>query len=65
VYTQDEIERALSEAGFSLLGAFDAHAWKPPGRRTARIDFVAAKDDSPQLRKHFDAVYGDLRDQLA
>jgi hypothetical protein len=65
VYAQREIEEALDRAGLSLLGAFDAHTWKPPHRRTVRIDFVAARDPSRALRKRFDSIYAEVRRQFA
>ena len=64
VYEQDEIEQALLDAGLTLLGVYDAHTWKPPNRRTVRIDFVAARSDSAALRKRFSGVYADMRRQF-
>ena len=34
--------RQLAEAGLAVLAAYDARNWREPGRRTVRIDFVAA-----------------------
>ena len=65
IYTQKEIQRALGHAGLSLLGAFDAHTWKPPHKRTVRIDLVAARDPSRALRKRFDSIYAEVRKQFA
>jgi len=64
IYTQAEIERAVARAGFHLLGAFDAHTWKPPHKRTIRIDFVAAREKSRALRKRFESVYAEVRRQF-
>ena len=64
IYTQNEIEHALDQAGLSLLGAFDAHTWKPPHRHTVRIDFVAAIKPSRTLRKRFESVYAEVRKQM-
>jgi SAM-dependent methyltransferase len=65
VYTQQEIEHALREAGLYALGAFDAHSWKAPGQRTVRIDFVAAKSLSRSSRRAFESVCAQVRRQLA
>lgn len=65
IYLQREIEKAIEDAGLTLLGAFDAHTWKPPHRRTVRIDFVAAKNPSRALRKQFDSIYAEVRKQFA
>lgn len=49
-------ERAVREAGLVLLGAFDAEGWRKPGKRTARLDFVAAKAPTPRQLRAFEAV---------
>lgn len=64
IYAQDEIEDALQAAGLVVLGAFDAHTWKAPGRKTVRIDFVAAKTDSRELRKQFKTTSANVRYKL-
>jgi len=64
IYTQAEIEQAIDSAGLYLLGVFDAHTWKPPHKRTVRIDFVAARDNSRALRKRFESVYAEVRGQF-
>jgi SAM-dependent methyltransferase len=61
IYGRDEIESTLKTAGFEVLGVFDAHTWKPPNKKTVRLDFVAAADASPALRKRFDSVYSEIR----
>jgi SAM-dependent methyltransferase len=65
VYDQEEIQDALRDAGFTLLGAFDAHAWKLPTRHSVRIEFVAAKRDSRLMRKRFGKVCVELRRRLS
>jgi ubiquinone/menaquinone biosynthesis C-methylase UbiE len=64
VHSIEEIRLALTEAGLTLLGAFDAETWKPPTRRTLRIDLIAAKDPSPGTRRAFKAIEDDLRTRM-
>ncbi len=64
IYSQAEIERALKDAGLCVLGAFDAHTWKAPHKKTVRIDFVASVDSSRAFRKRFDCVCADIRKQI-
>ncbi|GMW00479.1 MAG: hypothetical protein AMXMBFR84_16160 [Candidatus Hydrogenedentota bacterium] len=60
IHTFDEIDRALENAGFELLGAFDAETWKSPGKRTVRVDYVAVKGSVKPYQKPF----RDVRDQV-
>lgn len=53
VYPLGHIEDALAEAGLTLLGALDAQTWRPPRKKTVRIDLVATRDRSKQRRKAF------------
>lgn len=64
IYTPHEIEKALGNAGFTVLGAYDANTWKSPGRRTTRIDYIAAKAVTRTLKKKFQGVRADLRIRL-
>jgi len=64
VFTQREIERALDEAGFEVLGSYDAHTWRSPNRRTTRIDYVAAKSVTRAIQKRFRSLQSDLRVRL-
>ncbi len=50
-YDFEFLAGAVQEAGLTLLGAFDADNWKSPCRRTCRIDIIAAKNPSPDLRR--------------
>lgn len=56
VHTSQEIAEALEDAGLTLLGEFDAENWKKPRYKTIRIDMIAAKKDSQELRRRFDAI---------
>lgn len=56
IYMIPEIEKALAEAGFTLLGAYDARTWKAPGKRSIRVDFVAAKNPTTNFIKRFEAL---------
>ena len=51
VYALDDVLAAITDAGLTVLGTYDAETWKPPGRKTLRIDIVAAKRESKRLRK--------------
>lgn len=51
IYKRDEIESALDRAGLQLIGVFDAPTWRAPGRRTVRIDYVAAKGDARRFKR--------------
>lgn len=53
VYARHTLQAALKEAGFTLLGVFDAHTWKAPRKRSIRIDFIAAKNPSPDTKRRF------------
>ncbi len=64
IYLHEDIERALDFAGLSLLGAFDAHSWKAPGKRTVRIDYIAAKGDARVYAKRFKSIYNSVRGEL-
>ena len=64
VYTQKEIESAVRSAGLTLLGAYDAETWRKPTRKTLRIDFVAAKQDTSELRAEMDRVASFVRKLL-
>jgi ubiquinone/menaquinone biosynthesis C-methylase UbiE len=46
VYSSQEIQDALTNAGLVLLGEFDAENWKTPTCKTLRIDHVAIKRDA-------------------
>ena len=62
VYSQEKVEAMLREAGFDLLGAYDAETWKPTGKKTTRIDFVAVKSPGTGLKRKFDKVVTQVRD---
>lgn len=64
VYSQADIERALREAGFHVLGAFDAHTWRTPGRKSIRLDFVATKNADRAFRKQFNGIQGEIRRRM-
>jgi ubiquinone/menaquinone biosynthesis C-methylase UbiE len=46
VYSPQEIQDALQEAGLVLLGEFDAESWKKPTYKTLRVDHVAVKGEA-------------------
>jgi SAM-dependent methyltransferase len=61
IYTRGVVEEALSDAGFQLLGSFDAKRWKRPRRGSTRVDFVAVKGDAGALLKNFEGALGNIR----
>ena len=65
IYERNDVEEALDQAGFNLLGVYDAHSWKAPNRKTVRIDFVACKGGVGRYRKPFRAVRTAIRERLA
>lgn len=65
IYDVTEIEDAMRAAGLQLLGTLDAERWRPVGRRTLRIDFVAVKGDAKPLQKPFKHIEKDIRVLLA
>lgn len=64
VYDQADLEKALMGAGLSVLGVHDAEHWTRPGRRTCRLDFVAAKAEPGFYAKPFKAVKKCIRGML-
>ncbi|MCC6489242.1 MAG: class I SAM-dependent methyltransferase [Candidatus Hydrogenedentes bacterium] len=61
VYEQGEVEAAVTKAGLSLLGTFDAETWRSPRRKTVRIDFVAVNGDPRPLNARFKGVRDHVR----
>jgi len=53
IYTLDEIESCIRDAGLELLGFYDAITWKKPRKRSIRIDIVAAKPPVPVTKKRY------------
>jgi hypothetical protein len=64
VYSQDDIEQALTQAGLTLLGAVDAHSWQSIRRKTIRMDFVAIKGGTKLLQKKFNALKSKIRTDI-
>ena len=60
-YDLEFLLEALENAGLTLLGAFDADNWKPPTRRTCRIDFIAAKNPTQDLQRRVENSMAGLR----
>lgn len=51
IFPAEFIRAAAEMAGFTVIGVFDADAWRAPGRRTTRIDFVAVKGDPTPFQR--------------
>ncbi|MDQ1257678.1 MAG: hypothetical protein QG656_2284 [Candidatus Hydrogenedentes bacterium] len=64
IYPIADIEEALSDSGFYLLGAHDAHTWKSPNRKTVRVDLVASKGNEKMYRKAFKKVRAEIKKSL-
>jgi SAM-dependent methyltransferase len=65
VYEQPQLEAALTEAGFHVLGVRDAETWKEPRpRRTVRLDFVAVKGVPQDLPRRYRRVEDQIRRML-
>ena len=65
VYTGSEIRDALRDAGLILLAEVDAESWREPTYRTTRIDMVAVKSDSKEIRKRLEKIQTRIQGLLA
>lgn len=65
VYTSAEIEEALNAAGLVLIAEVDSETWKKPTYRSTRLDVIAAKSDSKELRARFAKVQTRIQKMLA
>jgi SAM-dependent methyltransferase len=64
VYAHDELAAALHEAGLTLMGTFDAETWSPPGARSTRVDYVAARNPSRGTRQSLEQTSDRVRQAL-
>ena len=64
IYETADIEQAATEAGFWVLGVFDAETWRTPRRRTTRVDFVAMKGASAASVDRFNRLRDRIRRML-
>mgnify|MGYP001160691925 CR=1 FL=1 len=62
-YDLDFLVNAVQDAGLTLLAVFDVENWKPPTRRTCRIDFIAAKNPTPDLRRRMEKSFAEMKRQ--
>ena len=51
VYPLDFVQRALAAAGLEVIAVMDAESFRAPGKRSIRIDIIAALEPSAKLRK--------------
>lgn len=65
VYHREEIEQAVAQAGFHILGVHDARSWKAPNRKSIRLDFVAAKGNAKPLQGPFREIREEIRQWLS
>jgi SAM-dependent methyltransferase len=52
IHNTKDIESALTKAGFTLLGRFDAESWKRPRKKSVRIYCRPDKNPSPLTNPH-------------
>jgi SAM-dependent methyltransferase len=64
IYPTAWLEKALRDAGLTLLGRFDAHTWKRITRHTTRVDFVAMKPPAAAAATRFKPIAEQIRDRL-
>jgi len=64
IYRREQLEHAATKAGFRLLHVCDAHAWRPPTKKTVRMDFLAVKGDPGPFRKQLKAICTRIRKRL-
>lgn len=64
VYSDAAIRGALENAGFEVLGYYDADGWKKPNYKTLRIDWVAAKPPAPEATRAFNTTREAIRAAL-
>jgi SAM-dependent methyltransferase len=53
IHSQAAITSALTDAGLHPLAFLDAETWKPPGRKTIRVDVVAVRGKPGPYMKAF------------
>lgn len=61
IYSRETLESAMEDAGLVILGVLDAHSWRPPQRRTTRLDLVAIKDPPRRVQQQFEKVCREVR----
>jgi len=61
IYARETLESAIEDAGLILLGVFDAHSWRPPQRKTIRLDLVAVKDPARRIHQQFERACRTIR----
>lgn len=61
IFSLERIAAAARDAGLEVLGSFDAESWRPPGKRSIRVDFVAGKQVSAETAKRFAAIAEDMQ----
>lgn len=64
IYPIPFIEKALRDAGLSLLATYDADTWRAPTRRTTRVDFIAVKRLTHGLQKRFKKAAAAIRQHI-
>ncbi len=64
IFPTELFEDAVAEAGLHLLGKFNGKDWRPPTRRTTRIDFVAAHRSDREFQKGFERAAAHVRKQI-
>lgn len=62
IYPLDRVRDLLEQAGFEVLGAYDADHWRAPRKKTTRIDIVAVKNAPPGIDHRFKKTARQIRE---
>lgn len=65
VYHQEEVERALTAAGFRILGVMDTETWCEPGAESLRLDYVATRNTDDTIALKFQSIRADIQSFLS
>jgi SAM-dependent methyltransferase len=65
VYPQEDLEEAITDAGFILLGVLDTETWCAPDNNSLRLDFVVTKNTDNIIHLKFESILADIQALLA
>lgn len=61
IFELPRVTALLEQAGFEILGTFDADNWKTPRKKTTRVDIVAVKPGGTELDRRFQKAVNQVR----
>lgn len=61
VYANDYLLQCFEDAGLELLGAYDAHGWRPIAKHSVRLDFVAVKPPAAKVKAGYAQVEEEIK----